>query len=96
MISKCTKKVTMSSLRPMIVQPFVKIISTASGPIKLISVGLLVLQDIKGQLISRANCQAIDFPKKRTNNFAFFDLKSCYVVKSNAVRSFFWRILFLL
>ena len=31
MISKCTKKVTMSSLRRMIVQPFVKIISTASA-----------------------------------------------------------------
>ena len=26
------------------------------------------------------------------NEFAFFDLKSSYVVKSNAVRSFFWRI----
>ena len=39
----------------------------------------------KGQLISKANCQAVDSPKKRTNEFAFFDLKSCYVVKSNAV-----------
>ena len=42
----------------------------------------------KGQLISKANCQAVDSPKKRTNEFAFFDFKSCYVVKSNAVRSF--------
>jgi hypothetical protein len=41
----------------------------------------------KGQLISKANCQ-----KKGTNEFAFIDLKSCYVVNSNAVRSFFWRI----
>ena len=41
----------------------------------------------KGQLISKANCQ--DSPIKRTNEFAVFDLKSCYVVKSNAVRSFF-------
>ena len=46
----------------------------------------------KSQLISKANCQAVDSPKKRTKEFAFFDLKSCYVVKSNAVRSFFWRI----
>ena len=48
--------------------------------------------DIRGQLISKANCQAIDSPKKQTNEFAFFDLKSSYVVKSNAVRSFFSRI----
>ena len=46
----------------------------------------------KGQLISKAKCQAVDSPKKRMNEFAFFDLKSCYVVKSNAVRSFFWII----
>ena len=46
----------------------------------------------KGQLISKTKCQAVDSPKKRTNEFAFFDLKSCYVVKSNAVRSFFWRM----
>ena len=45
----------------------------------------------KGQLILKAKCQAVDSPKKRTNEFAFFDLKSCYVVKSNALRSFFWR-----
>ena len=51
-----------------------------------------MLAAIKGQLISKANCQAVDSPKKRTNEFAFFDLKSCYLVKSNAVRSFFWRI----
>ena len=43
----------------------------------------------KGQLISKANCQAVDSPKKQTKEFAFFDLKSCYVVKSNAVRSVF-------
>ena len=46
----------------------------------------------KGQLISKANCQAIDSPKKKKNKFAFFDLKICYVVKSNADCSFFWRI----
>ena len=48
--------------------------------------------DAKGQLISKANFQAVDSPKKRMDEFPFFDLKSCYVVKSNAVRSFFWRI----
>ena len=46
----------------------------------------------KGQLISKAKCQAVDSTKKRTNEFAFFDLKSCYVVKSNTICSFFWRI----
>ena len=43
----------------------------------------------KGQLISKANCQAVDSTKNQTNEFAFFDLKSCYVVKSNAFRWFF-------
>ena len=43
----------------------------------------------KGQLISKANCQAVDAPKNRTNEFAFFDLKSCYIVKSNAICLFF-------
>ena len=46
----------------------------------------------KRQLISKANWHAVDSPKKRTKEFAFFDLKSFYVVKSNALRSFFWRI----
>ena len=47
----------------------------------------------KGQLISEANCQAVDSPKKRTNEFAFFDLKCCYVVKSNTV-FFFENLIF--
>ena len=47
---------------------------------------------LKGQLISKGNCQAIDSPKKWTSQFAFFDLKSCYVLKSNAVHLFFGRI----
>ena len=47
----------------------------------------------KGQIISKAKCQATDSPKEQTNEFVlFFGLKSCYVEKSNAVRSFFWRI----
>ena len=46
----------------------------------------------KGQLISKANCQAVDSPKKRNKQICFFDLKSCYVVKSNAICAFFWRI----
>ena len=45
----------------------------------------------KGQLISKAIFLAVDSPKKRMDKFPFFDLKSCYVEKSNAVRSFFWR-----
>ena len=49
-------------------------------------------QPTKGHLISKANFQAVDSPKKRTDEFLFYDLKSCYVVKSNPVRSFFWRI----
>ena len=44
----------------------------------------------KGELISKVNCQAVvDSPKKGANAFAFFDLKSCYLVKSNAVFRFF-------
>ena len=46
----------------------------------------------KGQLISKVNCQAVDSPKKQTNEFAFFDMKSCYLVKSNAICSFFGSI----
>ena len=39
-----------------------------------------------GQLILKATCQAVDSQKKnRTNEFAYFDLKSCYLVKSKAV-----------
>ena len=43
----------------------------------------------KGQLISKANCQVVDSPKKRRNELAFFDLKTCYIAKSNAESSFF-------
>ena len=43
----------------------------------------------KGQLISNVKFQAADSPKKWTKGFACFDFKSCYVVKSNAVRWFF-------
>ena len=32
----------------------------------------------KGQLISKAKCQAVDSPKKRTNEFALFDLKTTF------------------
>ena len=46
----------------------------------------------KGQIKPKTDWRAVDSPKKRTNEFAFFDMKSCYVVKSNAVRSFFGRI----
>ena len=53
---------------------------------------ILIHDNSKGQLISKAKYQAVDSPKKRTNELAFFDFKSCYVVKSNAVCSFFWRI----
>ena len=65
---------------------------------ELFPLGLCVLPSkisgtgTKGQLISKAKFQVVDSPKKRTNEFAFFDFKSCYVVKSNAVCSFFWRI----
>ena len=46
----------------------------------------------KVQIKLKADLRATDSPKKRTNEFAFFDLQSCYLVKSNAVCSFFWRI----
>ena len=48
-----------------------------------------VVDKAKSQLVSKANCQAVDSTKNQTNEFAFFYLKSCYVVKSNAFRCFF-------
>ena len=46
----------------------------------------------KGQLISKANYQAVNSSKKRTDSFGFFAVKSSYVAKSNTVSSFFGRI----
>ena len=43
---------------------------------------------IKGQLISKADFQALDSPKKRMDEFPFFDLKSCYVLSKVKRRSF--------
>ena len=46
----------------------------------------------KDQLISNVKFQAADSPKKWTKGFACFDFKSCYVVKSNAVHSFWFFV----
>ena len=40
---------------------------------------------LKGQIKPKIDWRAVDSPKKRTNEFAFFYMKSCYVVKSNAI-----------
>ena len=40
---------------------------------------------LKGQLVSKANCQAKDSSKKRTNEFVFTTVRRVFV--------FFWRIL---
>ena len=34
---------------------------------------------IKGQLISKANCQAVNSSKKRTNEFVFTTMRSVFV-----------------
>ena len=34
---------------------------------------------VKGQIKSKPNYQAVDSPKKLTNKFGFFALKSCYI-----------------
>ena len=34
---------------------------------------------LKGQLISKANCQAEDSPKKRTNEFVFTSMRRVFV-----------------
>ena len=47
---------------------------------------LLWISCTKGQLISKANCQAVNSSKKRTNEFIFTMYATCF-------RSFFWRIL---
>ena len=35
--------------------------------------------DVKGQLISKANCQAEDSSKKRTNEFVFTSIRRVFV-----------------
>ena len=35
--------------------------------------------DAEGQLISKANCQAQDSPKKRTNEFVFTSMRHVFV-----------------
>ena len=36
-------------------------------------------QDVKGQLISKANCQAVNSSKKRTNEFVFTTMRRVFV-----------------
>ena len=36
-------------------------------------------RDLKGQLISKANCQAMNSSKKRTNEFVFTTMRSFFV-----------------
>ena len=43
-----------------------------------------ILVAIKGQLISKANCQAVDSPKKRTDEFDLFAVKSKKANKTNS------------
>ena len=42
------------------------------------------LQLIKGHLISKANCQAEDSSKKRTNEFVFTSMRPCFLEESSA------------
>ena len=37
------------------------------------------LMDFKGQLISKANCQAVSSSKKQTNEFVFTTMRSVFV-----------------
>ena len=37
------------------------------------------MKQVKGQLISRADCQAEDSPKKRTNEFVFTSVQQLFV-----------------
>ena len=39
----------------------------------------LIIASIKGQLISKANCQAEDSSKKRTNEFVFTSMRRVFV-----------------
>ena len=41
--------------------------------------GLKTNSSFKGQLISKANCQAEDSPKKRTNEFVFTTMRRVFV-----------------
>ena len=39
----------------------------------------VVLYVLKGQLISKANCQAVNSSKKRTNEFVFTSMRRVFV-----------------
>ena len=41
--------------------------------------GAKIMQNTKGQLISKANCQAEDSPKKRMNEFIFTTVRRIFV-----------------
>ena len=45
--------------------------------LKKLSLGKII--EVKGQLISKANCQAEDSPKKRTNEFVFTTVRRIFV-----------------
>ena len=49
----------------------------------------LIIVLAKGQLISKADLGAADSPKKRTNEFDFFDMKSKKARKTNSFVRFF-------
>ena len=53
---------------------------------------MVKLETSKGQLISKANCQAMNSSKKRTNEFIFTTMRLAFVRHVVVVRIFFMRL----
>ena len=53
---------------------------------------LLIFGGTKGQIVPKKPSHDEDSPKKQTDSFILFEVKSSYVVKSNPLNSFSGRI----
>ena len=59
----------------------------AASEIKILIVNIERIELLsKGQLISKANCQAVNFSKKRTNEFVFTSMRRVFVHFSEEIQ----------
>ena len=56
-----------------------KALEFQNGQARFFCGGSLLVWSIKGQLISKANCQAVNSSKKRTNEFVFTTMRRVLV-----------------
>ena len=57
---------------------------------------MYLCSDGKGQLISKANCQAVNSSKKRTNEFVFTTMRHvlvCFLEEIEDIKKVFWNFL---